>query len=193
MLYSTSNRYGGMAIALHWLIALGVVVLYPLGLYMTGLDYGHPWYYSAPALHKSLGVLLFGLIVLRLIWTRFDTRPPPLATHSPIERRLALGMRWALHLLLILIPLSGYMIATADGKPVDVFGWFQVPALIYGLPNQEDIAGEVHEILAHILIVLAGLHALAALKHHLIDHDETLRRMSFMPSRIHSKQEGEQP
>jgi len=73
--------------------------------------------------------------------------------------------------------LSGYLISTADGRPISVFGWFEVPALLTSIPNQEDVAGLVHEYLAWGLVILAGLHGLAALKHHFIDRDPTLLRM----------------
>jgi cytochrome b561 len=73
--------------------------------------------------------------------------------------------------------LSGYLISTADGRAIDVFNLFSVPALVSGFDNQEDIAGLVHQIIAYSLIALVVLHALAALKHHFIDRDRTLKRM----------------
>ena len=73
--------------------------------------------------------------------------------------------------------ISGYLISTADGRPISFFGWFEVPALITGINNQEDIAGDVHFYMAWTLVILASLHGLAAIKHHLIDKDSTLTRM----------------
>ncbi|TCT19400.1 cytochrome b561-like protein [Thiobaca trueperi] len=72
---------------------------------------------------------------------------------------------------------SGYLISTADGRSLDVFGLFSVPAILTGLPDQADLAGEVHLVLAIALVTLAAVHALAALKHHFIDRDATLLRM----------------
>jgi cytochrome b561 len=72
---------------------------------------------------------------------------------------------------------SGYLISTADNRPAPFFGLFEIPALFTAFEHQEDIAGEIHEICVWSLIILAGLHAAAALKHHLIDRDSTLRRM----------------
>ena len=77
------------------------------------------------------------------------------------------------------IMLSGYLISTADGRAIEVFSWFEVPATLSDIDGQEDIAGDIHEILAWTLIVLVALHALAALKHHFIDKDTTLKRMTF--------------
>ena len=87
---------------------------------------------------------------------------------------------WAhglLYVLLILVMISGYLISTAEGRPIEVFDWFAVPATLSGIEHQEDIAGEIHELLAFALIGLSLFHAGAAFKHHFHDRDATLRRM----------------
>ncbi|MFZ5467758.1 MAG: cytochrome b [Pseudomonadota bacterium] len=183
MLRSTRQRFGSVAILFHWGIALGVVALYALGLYMDELEYQDPWFNSAMELHKGLGMLLFAAILARWLWRLVDVQPVPLETCSAFEQWSARVMKAVLYLLLVLVPLSGYLISSAEGQPIDVFGWFQVPALISGLPEQEDVAGEVHEFLSNLLIALAAVHALAAIKHHVFDHDDTLRRMTFRPLR----------
>jgi cytochrome b561 len=78
---------------------------------------------------------------------------------------------------IFLVMISGYLISTAKGRGVSVFDLFEIPAFITGLPNQADLAGAVHFYVAWGLVLLAGLHALAALKHHFIDRDATLKRM----------------
>ena len=177
MLRNTYDTYGLVAVSLHWLVALVVLGLFGLGLWMVELTYYDDWYRTAPAIHKGVGILLFITVTLRLGWRLVGPRPAPLATHSALERRIARITHGLLYVLLFAVMLSGYLISTADGRPVDVFGLFSVPALISGLPNQADVAGELHLILAISLISLAGVHALAALKHHLIDRDRTLLRM----------------
>jgi cytochrome b561 len=82
-----------------------------------------------------------------------------------------------LYLGLFLVMMSGYLISTADGRAISVFGLFDVPALITSIPNQADSAGLVHEYAAWALVIFAVVHALAALKHHFIDRDATLKRM----------------
>lgn len=170
------NGWGGVAITLHWISAVTVVGMFALGLWMTSLDYYDPWYRKGPDLHRSIGVLLFIATVLRLLWRQLSPPPPHLAGHKPYERLAATTVHNLLYLLLFAIMLSGYLISTADGRSVEVFDWFSIPATLTG-DNQEDVAGTVHLLLAWSLIGLVVLHAGAALKHHFIDRDRTLRRM----------------
>ncbi len=176
-LLNTTSSYGLVAILLHWSVALLVITLIPLGLWMTGLDYYHPWYRQGPDLHRGLGVLVAGLLIGRLLWRAVNIQPDHVATARPWERRLARLTHWLMYLIISLLVVSGYMISTADGRPVSVFGWFEVPAVGAGFDNQEDLAGDVHYLLGMVLIGFICLHAAAALKHQIIDGDATLRRM----------------
>lgn len=174
---NSEQGYGIVAVSLHWLVAIIVFGLFALGLWMVDLTYYSPWYRTAPNLHKSIGVLLFGILVLRLLWSLTNPRPLPEPTLSPFERRASVVMHWLLYLLLFAVMLSGYLISTADGRAIEVFGLLEIPATLTGLPNQADVAGKVHLALAITLIALATFHALAALKHHFFDRDRTLTRM----------------
>lgn len=172
---NTQQGYGLISIALHWLVALTVVGLFALGLWMVELGYYDPWYRKGPDLHKSIGILLFLVMGFRLIWRW--SNPHPISVGKPLEIKLASIVHGLLYLLLFSLMLSGYLISTADGRAIDVFNLFSVPALVSGFDNQEDIAGLVHQIIAYSLIALVVLHALAALKHHFFDRDRTLKRM----------------
>lgn len=172
---NTRAAYGLVAIGLHWLVAVTVPGLFGLGLWMVELTYYDPWYRTAPDVHKAVGVLLFITLVLRLLWRLGQPAPAPIG--RPWERALAGLVHALLYLLLFATMTAGYLISTADGRAVEVFGLFAVPASVSGLANQEDIAGAVHFWLAWALVGLVGLHALAALKHAIIDRDATLRRM----------------
>jgi len=176
-LRNNDSAYGLPAIAFHWVTAAAVAGLFGLGAWMVELSYYDPWYHKAPTIHKSIGVLLFALTLLRLLWvlTGRHPQPPP---HSPAwERAAARIAHGALYLLLVLLMVSGYLISTAEGHPIPLFGWIEIPALPWALAQQAEIAGRLHRLLAYTLVGLVCLHALAALKHHFIDHDETLRRM----------------
>ena len=172
---NTADTYGRISILLHWLIAAVVPALFALGLWMVELDYYDAWYHRAPELHKGIGALLLGVLLLRLAWRCGNPQPRPAGT--PLQRRLAGVMHRLLYGVMFAVIISGYLVSTADGRPLDVFGIVQLPATLSGIERQEDIAGDFHLALAMAMIGLTALHALAALKHHLIDHDRTLVRM----------------
>lgn len=174
---NTPQGYGLVAVILHWLAALAVIALFPLGLWMTGLDYYDDWYRRAPEIHKGVGVLLFLTLLARVLWRVLNVRPEDEPGIGPLQRRLAHSAHFLLYLLLFALMISGYLISTADGRAVEVFGLFSLPATITGIPDQEDSAGLVHWYLALALVGLVGLHALAALKHHFINRDRTLKKM----------------
>jgi len=177
MLRNTEDSYGLIAIILHWVVALIVVFLFALGLWMVDLTYYDPWYRRAPDIHKGIGILLLPTLLLRLAWRQINPTPRPEPTLTPMERRASATAHGLLYLLLFSVMFSGYLISTADGRAIDVFGLFQVPAIPIGIPNQADIAGYIHFVLAIATISLATIHALAALKHHVIDRDRTLLRI----------------
>jgi len=178
---NTATAYGLLSIGMHWLVALAVFGLFGLGLWMVGLDYYSSWRHTAPELHKGIGLGLFALMLLRLLWRLVSPPPAPLSSYSRLTRLGATLGHSALYLALFAVMLAGYLISTADGRGISVFGWFEVPASITSMPEQEDVAGAVHFYLAWGLVILAGLHGLAALKHHFIDRDATLRRMLGRP------------
>ena len=174
---NTTKHYGWVSIILHWLVALSVFSLFGLGFYMVDLDYYSTWYQTAPDLHKSIGICLFAVMILRVLWRNIQPTPEHLLSHSMLERRIGHITHISLYIIFFLICMSGYLITTADGRGIEVFGLFVVPSLGEFIQNQEDIAGSIHEWLAYSIIALSCLHALGALKHHFIDKDATLKRM----------------
>lgn len=176
-LLNTATEYGAIAIAIHWLSVVIIVAMFCLGFWMVDLDYYSSWYRRAPDIHKSVGILFAGVYVLRLILRLASPTPAPVAGTRPWESRTARVVHRLFYVLIACLVCAGYLISTADGRPISVFGWFEVPATITSIPEQEDLAGEIHWYLALGILTLAGLHALAALKHHFIDRDATLSRM----------------
>lgn len=170
-------RYGTISVTLHWLVAIVVYGMFALGLWMVTLSYYDGWYHQAPELHKSIGILLMLVLVVRIAWRHFSPPPSPLSSYSRLTRIGATLAHIALYLLLSGILISGYLISTADGKPISVFGLFEVPATLADAGSQADLAGTVHLWLAWSVVVLSVLHGLAAFKHHFIDKDATLKRM----------------
>ncbi|TQV72020.1 cytochrome b [Aliikangiella marina] len=177
MLKNSPKKYGLVAKFLHWLTAITVIALFAVGLWMVDLDYYDAWYTKAPYYHKSVGILLGLLMVLRMLWRISNTTPVPPKNHQLWEIQSARLAHGLFYLLIFLMIISGYLISTADNRSIDVMGWFEIPSLGSLIDNQEDTAGLIHEWLAYVLIGLASIHGIAALKHHFYDKDETLKRM----------------
>lgn len=174
---NSPQRYGVVSATLHWVIAIAVYGMFGLGLWMVTLSYYDGWYHQAPELHKSIGVLLMMGLVIRIAWRIFSPPPPALKSYSRLTRLAAALGHLALYILLFSIVISGYLISTADGKAISVFGWFEIPATLANAGAQADLAGSLHLWLAWSVVVLSLLHGLMALKHHFIDNDDTLNRM----------------
>lgn len=171
----TATGYGIVSRGFHWLMALAIVAMFVLGLWMVELDYYSPYYHSAPDLHKSVGILLLIALALRFGWRVASVKPADDEV-TPLERTVSRIVHWGFYPLLLALMVSGYLISTADGRPISVFGFFSVPS-----PGEnkglEDAAGAIHAWLAYSTIVLAAVHAAAAVKHHVLDRHPTLSRM----------------
>ncbi|MFL0809544.1 MAG: cytochrome b [Agarilytica sp.] len=174
---NTEAKWGVVSIGFHWLTAMAVVCLFAVGLWMERLDYTHPLYKTVPHLHKSFGVLLIAVVLFRLIWRFKQGVPHPLENHQRWEKLMAKTIHIAFYVLILLMFPTGYLITTAKGQGLEVFSLFSIPSVISGIENLEDIAGEIHEMIAFTIISLAGFHMLGAIKHHFIDKDNTLKRM----------------
>ncbi|WP_372881027.1 cytochrome b [Psychromonas sp.] len=169
------QQYNKLAKLLHWLSAITIIGLFSLGLWMVDLNYYHEWYHTAPHIHKSVGLCLFAVTLVRIIWKKATAAPS--IEGKNWEIKAAKSAHTLLYILLLGMFISGYMISTADGSGIDVFNWFTVQGFGSIVENQEDIAGVIHYYLAFILIGLAAVHASAALKHHFINKDNTLKKM----------------
>ena len=169
------TKYGLISQLFHWIMAITIIGMFGFGLWMTELDYYDQWYQDAPQLHKSVGVLLFGVWILRVGWRTFSQKPqhPSLA---PWEKHLSLLIHNSLYILILLMIVSGYLIATGDGHSIEVFSWFDIPSF-YTQKGLEDSASDLHEIFAFTLIGVATLHGIAALKHHFVNKDNVLTSM----------------
>ncbi len=169
------KNYNVTARMIHWVSAAVVIGMFAVGLWMVDLSYYSQWYQTAPHWHKSVGILLVGLTVFRLVWKHLT--PSPAIEGNELEKRFAPIAHLAIYLLLITLFTSGYLISTEDGRSIDVFNWFSVPGAGALFEGQSDKAGVIHTYAAWSLIGLAALHALAAFKHHFINKDNTLRKM----------------
>lgn len=175
-LRDSANRYGLVTIANHWLTALIMIGMVILGLYMADLPKG-PEKGNLVDIHKSFGVLVLMLGVLRLSWRLFNPMPQPVGDEAPLLRKLARLLHKLLMALILLLPLSGWLMSSAGAHSVSFFGQFTLPALVAENKSLGGTVRDLHELLAWTLLTLLALHAGAALKHHFIARDKTLRRM----------------
>lgn len=171
----TRDGYGIVSRLFHWIMAAAIAGLFALGWWMVGLDYYSPYYTSAPDFHRSAGILVLIALAVRFMWRVTNVKPDD-GMLSARERTISRLVHWGFYPLLLALLVSGYLISTPDGRPIDVFGWFSVPSIIQS-KGLEDTAGLVHEWLAYVTMVLAALHTAAALKHHAVDKSDVLTRM----------------
>jgi cytochrome b561 len=195
----TPSRYTKTAIILHWLIAIFIALMFGLGWFMADLpkeapkqlaydlfDLGvYTWQLAEEAsprtfyfnLHKSLGLTVLALIVLRVLWRITHTPPAALSSYKAIEKKVATATHHSLYLLMLAVPVTGLIMAINSKYGVK---WFGID-VIAGLDNKpvRDFFECTHEFVGIVLLVLIGIHLLGALKHKFIDKDDTMSRISL--------------
>jgi cytochrome b561 len=184
MLKNSASEYGALSKLLHWLMAAIILTLIGVGMYMADLpmDTAEQKQYAFQffAMHKSFGVVILALIVLRIIWVRISPVPKLPAVFEARERIVVKALQGLLYLLMIIVPLSGYLMSNAGGHPINVFGLFEMPALVDKSKSLGGFMHEAHEILGMSILVLILLHVAGAVKHRLKDkggESDILKRM----------------
>lgn len=183
-LANSSTEYGLLSKTIHWLMALMIITLIGVGIYMAGLpketaeqkQYAFQFY----GLHKSFGVLAMVLIVVRLVWIRLSPAPALPAVFSAKEQRVTNLVKAFLYILMLLVPLSGYLMSNAGGFPIHFFGLGELPTIIGKSKEIGGIAHEAHEIMGFALLALLLLHIAGAVKHRVKDkggESDILKRM----------------
>jgi cytochrome b561 len=180
---SSAEQYGAIAQLLHW--AIVVLIVWQIVLAGQAEDAGS-LLQKAKLLttHKSVGMTIFMLAVLRLLW-RLTTGAPAEVPAPRWQQRVAAVNHWLLYALILLTPLVGWMMSSAKNYSVSWFGLFTWPNLVAPDEGRYQLFHTVHATLARTMVVLAFLHIGAALKHHFIDKDNVLRRM--LPVKLKGK------
>jgi cytochrome b561 len=180
MTTTSATRYDPVAVALHWTIAIAIIIMIPFGLLLE--DIPKELQGTAYGLHKSIGITILVLSVFRLVWRLLN--PPPALPEGmkPLERTLAKAGHWAFYVLMLGMPMTGWLLVSAAQKyPTILFWMAEVPYLPLpaDMVNKDtaEMFGEVHELLAYGTLALLVLHVGAALKHHLVYKDNVLTRM----------------
>ncbi len=173
---TAASEYTRTAITLHWLIALLIFCAFPLGIYMHELPFS-PKQLRLVSYHKWLGVTIFMLALARVAWRLRHPAPPPVAGLPAWQRLASIATHHLLYLLLLVIPLSGWLMSSAKGVPTVYLGLVQLPDLLDKDKALGELLAGVHMGLNLALAALVLLHSAAALKHFFIDRDEVLGRM----------------
>ncbi len=176
-----STTYTPLSKLFHWVIALAVIIMLTVGFFLDSIP--ERFAGTAYMLHKSTGITIFFLMIVRFIWMRISTKPDLPSTMKLWEKILSRFVQYGFYLLLFIMPLSGWIMSVAGGRIPVYFGLLKAPLPWVG-ENQSlsELMGKYHELIAWILIAFITLHVLGALKHHFIDKDNVLKRM--LPGKV---------
>ncbi len=174
---NTADRWGPVSQLLHWLIVLLVLMLAIVGLTLAELP-KTPKYFWVYTMHKSVGITVLALVLVRIAWRLYAGTPKPVAGTPSWQVGGASLTHFLLYALLLAMPLSGWLYDSASGlRPFRWFGLVLMPKL--SAPNQglSELSHDAHELLFWVLVALVAVHAAAAFYHHLFQNDATLTRM----------------
>jgi len=172
---NTQNRFGLIAIVLHWIMALLMIGLTALGLCMVRMPISvqklqfYGW-------HKEFGILVLMLVIVRLTW-RLRNMNPSLDAIPAWEELAARSVHWAFYFFMFAMPITGWLITSAADLPVSFFGLFTLPNLVAANEANRVFYSEIHAWVGYAFIAVFCMHTAAALKHHFINSDAILRRM----------------
>jgi cytochrome b561 len=171
------GAYAKSAIAMHWIIALLIFAAFGLGLYMTDIPGFTPTKLKLFSYHKWIGITVLIFAVLRVLWRLTHPAPGPVPGLPKWQHAAAEAAHLGLYLLILAVPLTGYLLSVAAGVKVVYLGLWELPMPFDKSDALKDIFGMAHEWLNWTMAAIVVLHILAALKHHVVDRDGTLRRM----------------
>ncbi len=179
-LRNTSEKWGGVAKTLHWLLAVLILAMLTIGFYaadIVGLrsPEGFQWIQR----HKSLGILVLALVLVRLVW-RWQNVAPPIPTHvKPWERGAGKAAHILLYVLMLAMPVTGWLLVStsSSGLKTEVFGLFTLPHLMGPDKAWHEAFETAHGLMGYALAGLILVHVAAALKHHFVYRDDVLKRM----------------
>jgi cytochrome b561 len=172
-----ATRYSTVAIGFHWLLAVAIVGAFSMGVYMSDLPFS-PQRLKYYNWHKWAGVTILTLSALRLLW-RLTHRPPADLPMPAWQRTVAHATHWGLYALFFAVPLVGWAYSSAAGFPIVWFGVLPLPDFVSPDKALAEAIKPWHGYLAYALAVLVLMHIAAALKHHVIDRDGLISRMSL--------------
>jgi cytochrome b561 len=183
---NSATHYGSVAMVLHWLIALFIIVNICLGLYFSGLPRSDPNLFVLAQIHKSIGLTVLVLSLLRVLWRLINPVPPLPATMNPALKFLARATQFLLYVLIVAIPLTGWIMVSASrtgiGTPFFfLFDWPNLPFFngldMHARRDAHELWESIHSTLAWSAIVLVPIHVAGALYHQFIRRDAVMKQM----------------
>lgn len=176
MIRDSLRGYGLVSILFHWVSALIIISLFGLGFYVVYVGYYTPGYLPYAHLHYALGIVVFAVFTVRLIW-RLTSKTPASLSNKTVAKVTVAAIKFLLYVLVLVVVVTGYLLCTSDGQTIDVFGVFQMPSLVHLENAGVNIASLVHKYISWVLGGIIVLHVGAALIHHFVVGDNTLKRM----------------
>jgi cytochrome b561 len=176
MIKNTSDSYGLIAKTFHWIIAPMIIGMLAVGFIMTAMEPA-PTKFFIYGLHKSTGIVILGLVFLRLLWRIYNPSPKLPRELTSWHRRMGKLSPIVLYSLLFLMPISGYILSEAGGYPISIYGLFTVPNFVEKNAEISKLASTIHEYGAFVFIGILILHLSAALYHHFVLKNSVLQRM----------------
>lgn len=176
---NTQESYGLIAKILHWLIAVIMIGLIGVGWYMVKLSDEDILYWRLLDLHEAVGLSLFILLPLKAVWMVVSPNPKYLPTQAAWERRVAAVVRWLFIVAILVIPLSGFLFVASNGEAVRLYHLITIPDIGGLAQGAREWLSDVHYYVSYGCAALIAIHILAALKHHFIDANASLRRITF--------------
>lgn len=175
-LKNPSDRWGGVSQLLHWTTVVLIVAIAYIGLTMGDLPNG-PDKIRTYALHKSIGLTILALVTLRVLWRLYAGAPHPVPGSPRWQERIASLTHLGIYVLLFAMPVSGWVVNSSAGYPLQWFGLFNLPDIVGESHDLHEAAETAHELMFWLLALMVAAHAGAAFYHHLFQQDATLARM----------------
>jgi len=178
MMKNTENSYGIVAKSFHWILFLMLTFSIVAGNFLASMPKGVEKLQAA-GMHKSFGLVILALVLLRLGWRLVNIQPKDSEGTPAVQSLMAHAMHWVLYALMFAQPLSGILMSQAAGFPVSLFGVFELPVLLDKDPSLAQLFRGAHGTVWILLVLAVVGHAGAALHHHFIKKDDVLKRMGF--------------
>ena len=172
---NTNEKYGKVAIVIHWVMALMIIALVFIGFSLDDIE--KPLKFTIIGLHKATGTLVLILGLFRWYWMISNDSPAPVEGMSKADIGISHATKWILMLALIGMPMSGIIMSMFAGHGISMYGLFEISPMLDKNIDNAKFFGSLHELGAYAISGIIGLHVLAALKHHFINKDNVLNRM----------------